>query len=273
MRRISILFLAILASVSVLAGGFTGRPIFVDIPGGESFVDREMMVNWDFTLGSTNSPLNEIPEHDIYFNPNFRFSFSPVPFLQVSIFVNNFNPFASGANLDFHILEEEGKYQPALFTGMQNISWQKYISTEGDAVEYDHLTYQELDADGYITNDKLYNANSFYLAASKHFGPLLLNAGLGAGRFVGFATWSKRVSIHNVISLFGGIAYTLDLKGTIITASAEQDGRDFNMAVNASFDPGPFLMTVSLGGHKLEHWFQDAGFQPKFFMGVTIIFK
>ncbi|MCK5399550.1 hypothetical protein KAJ26_05960 [bacterium] len=54
MRRISILFLAILASVSVLAGGFTGRPIFVDIPGGESFVDREMMVNWDFTLGSTN---------------------------------------------------------------------------------------------------------------------------------------------------------------------------------------------------------------------------
>ena len=263
----------LLFSFTMYAGNFSGLPIFTDIPGGATFSKGQMVIAYDFTLGSTNSPLDIIPTHDIYFNGNLRFSFTPISAIQISLFLDSVDSIASHINADFCILKEDQKYQPNIFIGIQNISTEKFASSEGDYVEYDHIPYLDLDNDNNVTNDKVYNANSLYLAFSKTLGNFLLNVGFGGGRFVGFSNWSERISIGGYASLFGGIAYHLMLNNFNIWVSAEEDGRDFNVAFTGKYRLDKYNIFISMGGQKLEHWFQNNGFQPKFYLQLGVYFK
>jgi hypothetical protein len=258
-KRIIILFFTV--SVFAFSASYTGIPFFTDMPGGLPFQEKEFLVSYDFTLGSTNTPLSEIEPHKIYYNGNIRLSFVPKSFVQISLFFYCLDPFTTALNLDFNILKEDGKYQPAIFVGLQNLSWNKFISTEGDELEYDHKTYPE---------DSVFNANSPYIAFTKTINHFVLNAGLGSGRFVGFSKWSDRVNIGDILSFFGGIGYRLKIGSTEILASVEEDGRDFNGTFNGYFNIDKYRFFVIIGAQKLEHWFQNSGFQPKFYFGFGV---
>ncbi len=262
MKRI--LFIATVCTVMLIsATGFTGKPFFTDIPGGNAFSDRELLAYYDYLLGSTNSPLDEIPTHDIYYNGNFRFSFSPRDFVQITLLVYSFAPFSTAVNADFNILPEGDKiWKPALHAGIQNLSWDRYASTEGEHEEYDHLTYDD---------ENFYSANSVYVSISRTISNFVLVIGLGGGKFVGFSEWSERVSIGGLASLFGGIGYRLKLGSAEVLLSAEEDGRDFNMAANSYFNLEKITICLTLGVVKAEHWFQSTGFQPKFRFALAVI--
>ncbi|MCD6577874.1 hypothetical protein J7L48_00175 [bacterium] len=272
MKRYSFLILFIVLIVYLNAGNFSGQPIFTDIPGGTAFNKGQILMEYDILLGSTNSPLDIVPTHDIYFNGNIRFSFTPLDFLQISLFLDSIDPFATHINADFIILKGEGKYQPAIFAGIQNIATKQFISTEGDTVEYDHIPYLKLDSSGIVQNDKLYNYNSPYIAFTKTINNFIFNIGLGGGRFVGFSKWSDRVSIGGYISLFGGIAYHLKLQSFDLWGSAEEDGRDFSIAFTGTYMLDKYSIFISLGGQKLEHWFENSGFQPKFYLQTGVYY-
>ncbi len=272
MKKYTLIFFLLGLFGFVNAGNYSGQPVFTDIPGGTLFKKGQILIEYDFLLGSTNSPLDKIPTHNIYFNGNLRFSFTPLDFLQVSLFLDSIDPFATHINTDFIISRESGKYQPSIFAGIQSISNKRFISSEGDHVEYDHIPYLRLDSSGIIQNDKLYNYNSPYLMFSKTINSFIFNIGVGGGRFVGYSKWSDRVSISGYVSLIGGIAYHLKLQTFDLWGAAEEDGRDFNIAFTGKYVLDKYSIFISLGGQKLEHWFEDSGFQPKFYLQTGVYY-
>lgn len=248
-----------------------------DIPTAYILENGEINISQGFSIGRFEK-FNPDKDGKVYSDGDTRISVGLFNFLELGVlFYNERNVVG---NLQFRLLKDypEKTYIPGLAVGVQNISGEDHISPEGKFPEFDHFYRWNKDGDLKTWEEDQFENNSFYIVASKNFkDTLILHLGLGLGRFVGHSGWSSTNSFNDSeIAMFYGFRYRFRPfkdKNLSLSFAMEADGRDWNLDSSFEFELFNRKNQIHLGSNKIEHWFKDVAFQPKFSLGYSITLK
>ncbi|UCG92396.1 MAG: tetratricopeptide repeat protein [candidate division WOR-3 bacterium] len=205
------------------------------------------------------------------YNVVFRYGFGG----RGEVALSMFTPTTFVASVSYLLIKERGG-TPAIFGGIDDISYSPYISTVGrdDTVGFlEEKNYER------ACNGRPPELFSAYIAMQKSFGTLLnVVIGLGRGRFVGYGS---RSHIFNTDLFVLGDNYTTEdhsgwafgtfFGGSItfpfgIELMAEMDGRDGNVGIryNHKYFSTTFAIT------KVEHFGDRRPFSPRYAFGLEV---
>ncbi len=270
----------LLFSVSAVSASYTrttGERFGIDIPSAYILESGRLSISQGFSIGKFEKYNADREEGAIYSDGDLKISLGLFDMFELGIlFYNESNVVA---NLQFQILKEDPQktFVPALSIGVQNLSGEEHISPEGKQPEFDHFYAWTKDGEVKTWEEDQFENNSFYLVASKNFKDMLvLHLGLGLGRFVGHSGWSGTQSFNDSdIAVFYGFSYiTPWLKNNkSLMFSMDADGRDWNIDLSLTLNGKNSTHVFHMGSTKVEHWFKDVVFQPKFTLGYNILFS
>ncbi|MCK4667092.1 hypothetical protein KAU33_10095 [Candidatus Dependentiae bacterium] len=277
----SLVFFLVILSVSVFGASYTrttGEYYGIDIPTAYILNNGQVNITQGFAVGKFEKFNPEREDGSIYSDGDLKVNLGLFDFIEIGLLFYNEKNIVG--NLQVLVLKEdpEKKFIPGIAIGAQNISGEKHISPEGKQPEFDHFYSWTKDGELQTWEEDQFENNSFYIVSSKNFNNiLLLHFGIGLGRFVGHSGWSGVQSFNDSdIAIFYGLSYNLpilkDPDKTFIL-SMDADGRDWNIdtAFKLKADNSTHLFHV--GAAKIEHWFKDVAFQPKFTFGYSILFN
>lgn len=205
------------------------------------------------------------------YNVVFRYAFAK----RGEIALAMFTPTTYVASISYVIIKERGGI-PAIFGGIDDISYSTYISTVG---RNDTTGFLEEKNYARYCNGRPPELFSAYIAMQKSLGSFFnVVIGLGRGRFVGYGA---RSHIFNTDLLVLGDNYKTDdhsgwAFGTFFGGSltfpfgleliAEMDGRDGNVGIryNHKYFSTTFAIT------KVEHFGDRRPFSPRYTFGLEI---
>ncbi len=202
------------------------------------------------------------------FNLAFKYGFGKG---EIALSAYQFNTYALSVS---YLLKKEKGAAPALFCGVDDISYSPYVSTRGigdDKGFLDEIGYSR------AQGGRVWELFSAYFAAQKTIAPFTnLVIGLGRGRFMG-NSWRSHIFNTDLFitgsdygtEKFSPWAFGLFMGGSLrfpfgLEMSVEMDGRDANLGMKyrTSFVTATFALT------KVEYWGNFRPFSPRMLIGL-----
>ncbi|HDS08691.1 MAG TPA: hypothetical protein ENN73_00560 [Firmicutes bacterium] len=254
----------------------TGERFGIDIPTAYILDSGRMSISQGFSIGKFEKYNPDREEGRIYSDGDLKINLGLFDLFEIGLLFYNDRNIVG--NLQFRIIKDDPSktYVPGISIGIQNITGEKHISPEGKHPEFDHFYAWTKDGELKSWEEDQFENNSFYVVASKNFkDTLVLHLGLGLGRFVGHSGWSGTQSFNDSeVAMFYGFSYIFPLRGNdkSLMFSMDADGRDWNIDLAFSLNRENTTHIFHMGSTKVEHWFKDVAFQPKFTFGYNILF-
>jgi len=201
-------------------------------------------------------------------NLAFRYGFGKG---EIALSAFQFNTYALSIS---YLLKKEKGAAPALFCGVDDISYSPYVSTRGIGGDKGFL-----DEVGYYRSEggRVWELFSAYFAMQKTIAPFInLVIGLGRGRFIG-NSWRSHIFNTDLFitgsdystERFSPWAFGLFMGGSLrfpfgLEMSLEMDGRDANLGMkyHANF------ITAVIGITKVEYWGNFKPYSPRILFGL-----